>query len=49
MHSGVAGLADRRFGLAARHCAAFMSYLLGKFGDAQIGPVYLGTTGFACL
>ena len=27
----------------------FMSYLLGKFGDAQIGPVYLGTTGLASV
>jgi len=25
------------------------SYWLGKFGDAQIGPVYLGTTGLASL
>lgn len=27
----------------------FMSYLMGKIGDAQIGPVYLGTTGLASL
>ena len=28
---------------------SFMSYLLGKFGDAQVGPVYLGTTGLISL
>ena len=26
--------------------AAF-SHLLGRFGDAQIGPIYLGTTGLS--
>ncbi len=27
----------------------FMSYWLGRIGDAQIGPIYLGTTGFISL
>ncbi|MHA7872069.1 MAG: photosynthetic reaction center subunit M, partial [Hyphococcus sp.] len=30
------------------HVKSF-SYLLGKIGDAQIGPVYLGFTGVASL
>jgi photosynthetic reaction center M subunit len=33
----------------ARSGKPFYSYLLGKFGDAQIGPIYLGTTGIASL
>jgi len=24
---------------------AFFNYLIGRFGEAQIGPAYLGTTG----
>ena len=27
----------------------FFSYWAGKFGDAQIGPIYLGWTGLASL
>ena len=27
----------------------FFSYWLGKIGDAQIGPFYLGTTGFLSI
>jgi len=27
----------------------FFSYWLGKFGDAQVGPIYLGTAGLASL
>jgi photosynthetic reaction center M subunit len=27
----------------------FMAYWLGRIGDAQIGPIYLGTTGFISL
>ena len=25
------------------------SYLMGKFGNAQIGPIYLGTLGLASI
>ena len=43
---------------AAPHCRAAVgtrsgkpgfSYLLGLFGDAQVGPIYLGFTGIASL
>ena len=27
----------------------FFSYLAGKIGDAQIGPIYLGTLGFISI
>ncbi len=29
--------------------STFFSYWMGKIGDAQIGPIYLGTTGLASL
>ena len=32
-----------------REPVKIFNYLLGKIGDAQIGPVYLGTTGVASL
>lgn len=44
-HSGIP-LADDTW---PRTKQTFMSYLLGKIGDAQVGPVYLGTTGMASL
>ena len=31
----------------SREGKPFMSYWLGWFGDAQIGPIYLGFTGVA--
>jgi len=43
-HGGVP-LADKTW----PRTRAKMSYLLGKFGDAQVGPVYLGTTGLISL
>jgi len=36
-------------GSSPRHGKPFFSYWLGRIGDAQIGPVYLGTTGFMSL
>ena len=36
-------------GVWARQGQPFYSYWLGKFGDAQIGPLYLGTLGLASL
>jgi len=36
-------------GIWERQGTPFFSYWLGKFGDAQIGPVYLGTLGLASL
>ena len=32
-----------------REKVKIFSYIMGKFGDAQIGPVYLGTTGLASI
>jgi photosynthetic reaction center M subunit len=36
-------------GNSARDGKGTMSKLLGRIGDAQIGPIYLGATGFASL
>ena len=36
-------------GVFTRQGKPFFSALLGKFGDAQIGPFYLGRTGLAAL
>jgi photosynthetic reaction center M subunit len=36
-------------GTANRDLKPFFFYWLGRFGDAQIGPVYLGFTGIASL
>jgi photosynthetic reaction center M subunit len=33
----------------SRDGQAFFSHLLGKFGDAQVGPFYLGASGMASL
>jgi photosynthetic reaction center M subunit len=44
-HEGVEAT-ERTF---ARSGKPFFSNLLGKFGDAQIGPIYLGTTGILSL
>ncbi len=40
---------DPATGGGGREIKPFFSYLLGKFGDAQIGPVYLGWTGVTSL
>jgi len=36
-------------GDSRRHGQPFFNYWLGRIGDAQIGPIYLGTTGFISL
>ncbi len=36
-------------GIGKREGKPFFFHLLGRFGDAQIGPVYLGGTGLASL
>ena len=36
-------------GVWGRQGTPFFSYWLGRFGDAQIGPFYLGTTGLLSL
>jgi photosynthetic reaction center M subunit len=36
-------------GTWVRQGKPFFAYWLGRFGDAQIGPIYLGWTGFASL
>ena len=36
-------------GLWGRQGTPFFSYWAGRFGDAQIGPIYLGTTGLLSL
>ena len=36
-------------GIWGRHGSGGVSHLLGRLGDAQIGPVYLGTLGLASL
>jgi len=38
-----------RGGTWGRDGKPILSYLAGKFGDAQIGPIYLGTTGVFAL
>jgi photosynthetic reaction center M subunit len=38
-----------RQGTWPRQGQPFFSYLAGKIGDAQVGPIYLGTVGFASL
>src|SRR5487761_2416381 len=38
-----------RPGVWDRQGKPFFSYWLGRFGDAQIGPIYLGTTGLLSL
>jgi photosynthetic reaction center M subunit len=38
-----------RNGLWPRQGQPFFSYWLGKIGDAQIGPIHLGTTGFLSI
>jgi photosynthetic reaction center M subunit len=38
-----------RRGTWPRQGQPFFSYLAGKIGDAQVGPIYLGTIGFASL
>jgi len=44
-HAGVAYAG----GTWVRQGTPFFSHLLGRFGDAQIGPIYLGFTGLASL
>ena len=36
-------------GDSRRHGTPFFNYWLGKIGDAQIGPIYLGTLGFISI
>jgi photosynthetic reaction center M subunit len=36
-------------GDSRRHGKPFFNYWLGRIGDAQIGPIYLGTTGFVSI
>ncbi len=36
-------------GVFSRQGQPFFSYWLGKIGDAQVGPFYLGTTGFMSI
>jgi photosynthetic reaction center M subunit len=43
------GVPIARPGTFKRDGTPFFSYLLGKFGDAQVGPFYLGATGVASL
>ncbi|HML41544.1 MAG TPA: photosynthetic reaction center subunit M [Hyphomicrobium zavarzinii] len=38
-----------RMGLWPRQGQPFFSYWLGKIGDAQVGPIHLGTTGFLSI
>jgi photosynthetic reaction center M subunit len=38
-----------RSGLWPRQGQPFFSYWMGKIGDAQIGPIHLGTTGFLSI
>jgi photosynthetic reaction center M subunit len=38
-----------RAGLWPRQGQPFFSYWLGKIGDAQVGPIHLGTTGFMSI
>jgi photosynthetic reaction center M subunit len=43
------GVPVARAGTFKRDGTPFFSHLLGKFGDAQVGPFYLGATGVASL
>jgi photosynthetic reaction center M subunit len=43
------GVPVARVGTFQRDGTPFFSHLLGKFGDAQVGPFYLGATGVASL
>jgi photosynthetic reaction center M subunit len=43
------GVPVTRPGTFRRDGTPFYSHLLGKFGDAQIGPFYLGATGVASI
>ncbi len=43
------GVPSKKGDLWPRGRLTFFSSLLGRFGDAQIGPMYLGTTGLAAL
>jgi len=36
-------------GDSRRHGKPFFNYWLGRIGDAQIGPIYIGTTGFISI
>jgi len=36
-------------GDSQRHGKPFFNYWLGRIGDAQIGPIYIGTTGFISI
>jgi photosynthetic reaction center M subunit len=43
------GVPPQRPSTFKRDGTPFFSHLAGKFGDAQIGPIYLGATGMASL
>jgi photosynthetic reaction center M subunit len=43
------GVPVARQGTFKRDGTPFFSHLLGKFGDAQVGPFYLGATGVASI
>jgi photosynthetic reaction center M subunit len=43
------GVPVARPGTFTRDGTPFFSHLLGKFGDAQVGPFYLGATGVASI
>jgi photosynthetic reaction center M subunit len=43
------GVPVARPGTFKRDGTPFFSHLLGKFGDAQVGPFYLGATGVASI
>ncbi len=43
------GVPTQRSGTFGRDGKPFFSHLMGKFGDAQVGPFYLGATGVASL
>jgi photosynthetic reaction center M subunit len=43
------GVPIERPGVFRRDGTPYFSHLLGKFGDAQVGPFYLGATGVASL
>ena len=43
------GVPSAEKGIWNRDGKPFMVHLLGRFGDAQVGPVYLGTTGLISI
>jgi photosynthetic reaction center M subunit len=43
------GVPHARRGIWGRHSIGGVSHLLGRLGDAQVGPVYLGTLGVMSL